>query len=68
MMTINSYNSEDTFKCPKCKTLWRVPRDQDDEKFAFIMGTTVESDEQYCPSGCINFFGFKIKGKLLDTT
>ena len=56
-----------TYKCPKCKAVWRVKMERDeidDENLSMIMGMSFDMDEAYCPRECRNVLGFKVKGKL----
>lgn len=50
-------------KCPKCGVLWRsvYSHDLGGEQ---IQHYTYEDPE--CPSGCINFFGFRKWGKCVN--
>ncbi|WP_423408013.1 hypothetical protein AABM38_20425 [Heyndrickxia sp. MSNUG] len=52
----------DTLKCPKCNAIWRV-------KGSYEFGLDIwvyELDEEYCPNGCKNFFGFRVIGKKVE--
>lgn len=49
----------DTFKCPKCKAIWRLQGSYEygDDLWQY-------DGSEYCPNGCTNFLGFKVKGKI----
>lgn len=59
--TIQSNNPDiDTFKCKKCGTLWRAQGyfdDINDCRWTYY-------DKDLCPNLCVNFFGFRLKGKI----
>jgi hypothetical protein len=50
----------DTLKCPKCNALWRAKGHYNYDEG----GWAYDADEEYCPKGCKNFIGFRVKGKL----
>lgn len=55
----------DTLKCPKCNVLWRAEGHYNyDEGGWNYFNEETGIDEDICPNGCTNFFGFRIRGKM----
>jgi hypothetical protein len=52
----------DTLKCPKCKAIWRARGhyNYDDGGYSY------DYNDDICPNGCTNFFGFSVRGKVID--
>jgi hypothetical protein len=60
---VQSNNSDtDTLKCPKCGAIWRAKG-----HFYYDDGGWIydEKDSELCPNGCINFFGFRLTGRVV---
>lgn len=49
----------DTLKCPKCGALWRAEGEHawGEERWSYKL------NEDRCPRLCLNFFGFRIRGR-----
>lgn len=57
----------DTLRCPKCSALWRAKGHYDYDQGGWNYYNETECiDEELCPNGCRNFFGFRTKGKLVN--
>lgn len=51
----------DTFTCPKCKAIWRVKGE-----FDYDTWSKSYDGDNVCPNQCRGFFGFVIRGKIVD--
>lgn len=59
----------DTLKCPKCNALWLAEGHYNyDEGGWNYFNEDTGIDNEICPNGCKNFFGFRVKGRIIKRT
>lgn len=53
----------DTLVCPNCKAIWRAKWSLD---YGDDIWTYDDPNAEYCPCGCRNWIGFKVKGNRIN--